>query len=189
VLEKAGYCQIHKFISRLGASRLSLEKVVKALQSNFSINDWYYLRKIHKKESNYFLNKGGMRGSSGGGWLSRKSVSDTKSNQADEDIKLTLKQKQRLKRTPKTPKEIKTDSTSEVSSQHSLSSLQQQKPLPFNMIDEEDLSQEEADEPKSKYKREHIELKDLTEDRFLELTESKNQARRFYSWLNFQPLF
>lgn len=47
-----------------------MEKVVKALQVNFSINDWYYLRKIHKKESNFFLNKGGHKGSSGGGWVS-----------------------------------------------------------------------------------------------------------------------
>lgn len=42
------------------------------------------------------------------------------------------------------------------------------------MIDEEDLSQEEADEPKNKYRKEHIELKDLSEENFLQLTESKN---------------
>ena len=38
-------------------------------------------------------------------------------------------------------------------------------------------------------KRKHIELKDLTEDDFLSLIEAKNQDKRFYGWLNFQPLF
>ena len=38
-----------------------------------------------------------------------------------------------------------------------------------------------------KYK--HIELKDLTENDFTSLIEAKNQDKRFYSWLNFQPLF
>lgn len=38
-------------------------------------------------------------------------------------------------------------------------------------------------------RKQHIELKDLTEENFLQLTESKNQDQRFYSWLHFQPLF
>ena len=37
--------------------------------------------------------------------------------------------------------------------------------------------------------RKHIELKDLTEDDFTSLIEAKNQDKRFYGWLNFQPLF
>lgn len=34
-----------------------------------------------------------------------------------------------------------------------------------------------------------IDLKDLTESDFLELIDSKNQDKRFFGWLNFQPLF
>lgn len=34
-----------------------------------------------------------------------------------------------------------------------------------------------------------INLKDLTESDFLELIEAKNQDKRFFGWLNFQPLF
>ena len=34
-----------------------------------------------------------------------------------------------------------------------------------------------------------IELKDLKENDFLSLIEAKNQDKRFYGWLNFQPLF
>jgi hypothetical protein len=63
-----------------------MEKVVKALQVNFSVNDWYFLRKIHKKESNFFLNKGGQRGSSGGGWISHKTKS--RSSVDEETLKL-----------------------------------------------------------------------------------------------------
>jgi hypothetical protein len=29
------------------------------MQGQFSEDDWYYLRKIHKKEHNFFLEKGG----------------------------------------------------------------------------------------------------------------------------------
>ena len=40
------------------------------LQKSFSPEDWYYYRKIHKKDKNYFLNKGGQRGDhGGGGWV------------------------------------------------------------------------------------------------------------------------
>jgi hypothetical protein len=34
-----------------------------------------------------------------------------------------------------------------------------------------------------------IELRDLAESDFLDLIGSKNQDKRFYSWLNFKPLF
>lgn len=34
-----------------------------------------------------------------------------------------------------------------------------------------------------------INLKDITETHFLELIEAKNQDKRFFGWLNFQPLF
>ena len=40
-----------------------------------------------------------------------------------------------------------------------------------------------------KNSKQHIELKDLTENDFVSLLEAKNQDKRFYSWLNFQPLF
>jgi len=33
----------------------------------------------------------------------------------------------------------------------------------------------------------HIELKDLSEKDFLELIEGKNQDKRFYGWLHFDP--
>jgi len=47
-----------------------LQRVVKQLQKGFSPEDWYFLRKIHKREKNYFLNKGGQRGDQGGGgWV------------------------------------------------------------------------------------------------------------------------
>ena len=38
-------------------------------------------------------------------------------------------------------------------------------------------------------RKQHIELKDLSEENFLSLIDAKNQDRRFYGWLNFQPLF
>ena len=34
-----------------------------------------------------------------------------------------------------------------------------------------------------------IELKDLTEQNFLDLLDAKNQDKRFYGWLHFHPLF
>ncbi len=37
-------------------------------------------------------------------------------------------------------------------------------------------------------RKRHIELRDLTEQTFLELIEAKNQDKRFYGWLNFKPL-
>ena len=85
---------------------------------NFSVNDWYFLRKIHKKESNFFLNKGGQRGTSGGGWLSHQTKS-TGSNCADEEVKfITLKEKKKQKKRL-TPNQNKECSSSELSSQHS----------------------------------------------------------------------
>ena len=35
----------------------------------------------------------------------------------------------------------------------------------------------------------HIDLKNLSEQNFLDLIEAKNQDKRFYSWLHFHPLF
>jgi len=32
-------------------------------------------------------------------------------------------------------------------------------------------------------------LKDLSERDFIDLIDAKNQDKRFYGWLNFQPLF
>ena len=40
----------------------------------------------------------------------------------------------------------------------------------------------------SKRKR-HIDLKDLTEQNFLDLVADKKQDNRFYGWLHFHPLF
>jgi hypothetical protein len=79
VVQRGGYHNLARFVDREGKSRLSMEKVVKQMQGQFSEDDWYYLRKIHKKEHNFFLEKGGQRGSSGGGWLSHKTKSTVKS--------------------------------------------------------------------------------------------------------------
>ena len=38
-------------------------------------------------------------------------------------------------------------------------------------------------------RRRHIELRDLSEQNFLDLIEMKNQDKRFFGWLNFKPLF
>lgn len=35
----------------------------------------------------------------------------------------------------------------------------------------------------------HIDLKDLSEQNFLDLIAAKNQDKRFYGWLHFHPLF
>ena len=66
----AGHRHFLKFLKRTGKSKISLQKVVKQLQKSFAPEEWYYYRKIHKKDKNYFLNKGGQRGDSGGGgWV------------------------------------------------------------------------------------------------------------------------
>lgn len=67
------------------------------------------------------------------------------------------------------------------------------------MVDEEHLSQEE-DQPTTEQfsfgipddftqqrQKPIIELRDLSENDFLDLIDSKNQDKRFYSWLHFQP--
>lgn len=44
----------------------------------------------------------------------------------------------------------------------------------------------------AKYDKENkttIDLKDLTENNFIDLLAAKNQDKRFYSWLHFHPLF
>ena len=70
VFTMGGYRHFLKFIKRSGKSKLSLQKVVKSLQKDFSPEEWYYYRKIHKKDKNYFLNKGGQKGDKGGGgWV------------------------------------------------------------------------------------------------------------------------
>lgn len=38
-------------------------------------------------------------------------------------------------------------------------------------------------------RKKHIELRDLTEQNFVDLIASKNQDKRFFGWLNFKPLF
>lgn len=39
------------------------------MQTRFTQEEWYYLRKIHKKENNFFLNKNGKIGDVGAGWV------------------------------------------------------------------------------------------------------------------------
>lgn len=70
VFTHSGYTHCAKFLKRSGKSKISLQKIVKSLQKNFLPEEWYYFRKIHKKDKNYFLNKGGQRGDhGGGGWI------------------------------------------------------------------------------------------------------------------------
>ena len=59
VLQFGGYRHLLRFLKRSGKSKLSIQKIIKMLQKSFSPEDWYYYRKIHKKDKNYFLNKGG----------------------------------------------------------------------------------------------------------------------------------
>ena len=54
---------------------------------------------------------------------------------------------------------------------------------------EQKITTAEQHDRRDNLKKQHIELKDLTEENFMQLTESKSQNQRFYSWLNFQPLF
>lgn len=75
VVQYAGYKHLSRYVGRQGKALLSLQKVVTQLSKQFTQEDWYYLRKIHKKTHNYFLDKSGKRGSSGGGWLSTKTKS------------------------------------------------------------------------------------------------------------------
>jgi hypothetical protein len=35
----------------------------------------------------------------------------------------------------------------------------------------------------------HINLKDISEEKFLDLLAAKSQDKRFYGWLHFHPLF
>ncbi len=70
VFAHGGYKHVLKYLKRSGQSKLSLQKVVKQLQKKFSPEEWYFYRKIHKKEKNYFLNQGGQKGDrGGGGWV------------------------------------------------------------------------------------------------------------------------
>lgn len=127
------------------------------MQQNFNVHDWYYLRKIHKKENNYFLNKAGQKGSSGGGWLSHHTKSSSSNCAADEEVKFNhsnsnyrntnsdRSKNNKLKR-------HKTESTSELSSPKTTGSI------PFKMIDEEHLSQEEEHSPTMEIQRNFMKL-------------------------------
>lgn len=73
-----------------------------------------------------------------------------------------------------------------------LSQEEEKSPLPEDLLDVSDESDHIDDHLTDDWKKvrsdrrnQHIELKDLTEENFLQLTESKNQDARFYSWLNF----
>ena len=53
------------------------------------------------------------------------------------------------------------------------------------MVDEEEffkLFKKEKNPP-------HINLKDISEEKFLDILAAKNQDKRFYGWLHFHPLF
>ena len=56
-----------------------------------------------------------------------------------------------------------------------------------NLLSSDDDEWTKVRPPRSQ--RQHIELKDITENDFLSMIEAKNQDKRFYGWLNFQPLF
>ena len=113
------------------------------------MHDWYYLRKIHKKENNYFLNKAGKRGSFGGGWLSHHTKSSS-SNCADEEVKFNHSHNRNSDRGGKNLQRRQvTESTSELSSPKTTGSHRgagligddhRSTDFPFKMIDEEHLS-------------------------------------------------
>lgn len=112
------------------------------------MHDWYYLRKIHKKESNYFLNKAGKKGSSGGGWLSHHTKSSS-SNCADEEVKFNHSNNRNSHHNKNLMKRPFTDSTSELSSPKTTGSQRgvmlvcddhRSTDFTFKMIDEEHLS-------------------------------------------------
>ena len=112
------------------------------------MHDWYYLRKIHKKESNYFLNKAGKKGSSGGGWLSHHTKSSS-SNCADEEVKFNHSNNRNSDHNKNLKKRRFTESTSELSSPKTTGSQRglmlvgddhRSTDFPFKMIDEEHLS-------------------------------------------------
>jgi hypothetical protein len=69
VFQYCGYRHFVKYFKREGKSKISLPYLIRKLQSSFTQQEWYYLRKIHKKENNFFLNKNGKLGESGSGWL------------------------------------------------------------------------------------------------------------------------
>jgi hypothetical protein len=37
--------------------------------------------------------------------------------------------------------------------------------------------------------KKHIDLKDISEQKFIDLIGAKNQDKRFYGWLHFHPIF
>ena len=79
VFTVSGYKYFIKYVKDHSKAKPIISKIVKQLQKDFSPEEWYYLRKIHKKDKNYFLNKGGIKGDQGGGgWIS-KGTKSTKS--------------------------------------------------------------------------------------------------------------
>lgn len=69
VFTVCGYKHFVKYLKRQGKSKLSMSNLVKQLQVKFTPEEWYYLRKIHKKQNNFFLNQNRQLGEVGGGWI------------------------------------------------------------------------------------------------------------------------
>lgn len=69
VFQYCGLRHFSKYFKRQGKSKMSLQNLLKQIQARFTKEEWYYLRKIHKKQNNFFLNKNGKLGEVGGGWV------------------------------------------------------------------------------------------------------------------------
>jgi hypothetical protein len=83
VFTYCGYRHFSKYFKRTGKSKMSLPNLIKQIQTRFTQEEWYYLRKIHKKENNFFLNQSGRMGETGNGWVelsSKTSKSGISSN-------------------------------------------------------------------------------------------------------------
>jgi hypothetical protein len=102
------------------------------------------LRKIHKKSHNYFLDKGGQRGSSGGGWLSTKTkslISGSSEEKRPKSIEETKQPGSRIKLSHHRALPRKYSGT--------LSQIEKNSSVDFDMINEESSSEEEDQLPKA----------------------------------------
>lgn len=236
VFTLCGYRHFSKYFKRTGKSKLSLPTLIKQLQAKFTQEEWYYLRKIHKKANNYFLNKNGKIGDVGSGWveLSSKNSKSGVSTHSQKSGGLCVCHAEETKGScvcaKKTIQHIKSEKTRARSYSDSSNSKMSAENVDnehcnmaaMNMIDEDIHEDEKSDnsqddhlddlsapmssndisidnegewklvsdrkERQQKYKA-TINLKDLKESDFLEMIDSKNQNKRFFGWLNFQPLF
>lgn len=241
VFTACGYKHFASFFKRTGKSKLSMQFLINKLQQIFTKEEWYYLRKIHKKENNFFLNKNGKLGEVGTGWVeissknSRSGLSTVSqksgcnSQNSVEESKGMKKKSTKKNRSERTRARSFSDSSN--NSRLSVDDHRHNADIVMKMIDEvdegdaegsdnskhephelvdvnsssnheslnEDLRKDEGffngwnivsdRKDRVRQKQATIDLKDLTESDFLELIDSKNQDKRFFGWLNFQPLF